>query len=56
MGETILIALIAVVYFIPTIIVWRKKNGPGVIALNLFLGWTVIGWIAALIWAVSVKE
>ena len=54
--ETILIVLILVVYFIPTIVYYRKKNNAGVIILNLFLGWTFIGWVAALIWAASLKK
>jgi len=42
-------------YFLPTIIavVRRKSSAVGVFFLNLFLGWTVIGWIGALIWAQS---
>jgi len=40
-------------YFIPTFIAFiRKKPNTGVIfALNLLLGWTLIGWIGALVWA-----
>jgi len=42
-------------YFLPTIIAFARKkdNAGGVFALNLFLGWTFIGWIASLIWALS---
>ena len=45
-------------YFLPTIIVLarRKKNVLGPILVNVLLGWTVIGWIAALIWALVVDE
>jgi hypothetical protein len=41
-------------YFLPTIIavVRHHRNTLGVFLLNFFLGWTFIGWIAALIWAV----
>jgi hypothetical protein len=40
-------------YFLPTIIaVLRRKNSAiGIFFLNLFLGWTFIGWIGALIWS-----
>jgi len=49
-----LILLIAVaIYFIPSIAGWKTKGANGIVVLNLFLGWTVIGWIAALIWAVQ---
>jgi hypothetical protein len=40
-------------YFLPTIIGWQKRSAGGILALNFFLGWTVIGWIAAFIWALA---
>jgi hypothetical protein len=42
-------------YFLPTLIAMgRSLPSRGVIAmLNLFLGWTFFGWIAALIWAIT---
>lgn len=41
-------------YFLPTIIAIIRKH-PNVVAIlliNLLLGWTFIGWVAALIWSV----
>ena len=38
-------------YFLPTIIGRDKRDAAGIILLNLFLGWTVIGWVIALVWA-----
>ena len=45
-------------YLLPTIIVLarRKKNVVGPILVNVLLGWTVIGWVVALIWALTVDE
>ena len=40
-----------VLYFLPTIIGHNKRNAVGIFLLNFFLGWTIIGWIIALIWA-----
>ena len=40
-------------YFLPTIIGWNKRNSNSILALNLFLGWTFIGWVIALVWALS---
>jgi hypothetical protein len=37
-------------YFIPSIAGWRKRNFGAIFILNLLLGWTVIGWIVALVW------
>jgi hypothetical protein len=30
-----------------------RKNKGAIFVLNLFLGWTLIGWVVALVWAVS---
>jgi hypothetical protein len=46
--------LIAVaIYFLPSIIGYNKKNANSICILNFFLGWTFIGWVVALVWAVS---
>ena len=39
-------------YFVPAILGWKKKNRTGILLLNLLAGWTLIGWIAAIIWAI----
>jgi len=48
-------ALLLVPYFLPTIVaVMRgKANAGGIFVLNFLLGWTVIGWVGSLIWALS---
>lgn len=42
-------------YFLPTIIAFRRKkrNKNAIFALNFFVGFTVIGWIVALVWALT---
>jgi thiol:disulfide interchange protein len=42
-------------YFLPTIIAIarHKRNGLAIFAVNLFLGWSFIGWIAALVWSLT---
>lgn len=44
--------LLGPVYFLPTLIGLRHHNALAIFLLNLFLGFTGIGWTAALIWAV----
>jgi hypothetical protein len=44
-------AFCLLVYFLPLIIGHQKGSFGAIFVLNLLLGWTVIGWIAALIWA-----
>jgi len=39
------------IYFLPSFIGGRKRNGCAIFVLNLFLGWTIIGWVIALVWA-----
>ena len=43
--------LLVVLYFLPSILGHDKRDGAGIFLLNLFLGWTVIGWVVAMIWA-----
>jgi len=44
-----------VMYFLPSVIALArsKRDIVAILLLNLFLGWSVIGWIVALIWAVK---
>ena len=43
------------IYFIPTIIAFVRGriNKRAILCMNLFLGWSFIGWVVALIWAVK---
>jgi hypothetical protein len=42
-----------VLYFLPTIIAFarEKRDAVSILVLNLLLGWTMIGWVIALVWA-----
>jgi hypothetical protein len=42
-----------VMYFLPSIIAFAKskRDKLSIFLLNFFLGWSVIGWIIALVWA-----
>src|SRR5207248_10362877 len=40
-------------YFLPAILARKKEQFVAILLLNIFLGWTFIGWLGALIWAVS---
>lgn len=44
-------------YFLPGLIASHRKTRytAGITLLNLFLGWTLLGWVGALIWAVSAQ-
>lgn len=40
-------------YFLPSIIALArsKRDTLAIFLLNFFLGWTVVGWVVALVWA-----
>ncbi len=44
-----------VMYFLPSIIALarNKRDITAIVLLNFFLGWTMIGWVVALVWAVK---
>ncbi|MDR2442366.1 MAG: superinfection immunity protein [Deltaproteobacteria bacterium] len=43
------------IYFIPSYIAYSRKhnNFLPILLINFFLGWTVLAWIAALLWALT---
>ena len=49
----LLLVLVIGLAFLPSMIaIFRgHHNALGVVILNVFLGWTYIGWVIALIWA-----
>lgn len=51
-GEKTTMALVlgGAVYLLPTIVAYTRKvpNTGSVFVINLFLGWTLIGWVVAL--------
>ena len=55
--ELIVIFLLAVIalglYFLPTII---HANLIGIGLVNFFLGWSLLGWLGALVWAVYRRD
>jgi hypothetical protein len=52
-GGLVALLVFAPLYFIPTFVATSRKqrNASAIFILNACLGWTVLGWIFALIWA-----
>ena len=46
---------LTLLYFMPTIVGHNHRNVLSIFLVNFFLGWTVIGWIVAMIWACSAE-
>ncbi|MEO1038003.1 MAG: superinfection immunity protein [Pseudomonadota bacterium] len=53
-----IIVLAVLLHFLPTLIALLRghHNGFAIFLTNLLLGWTVIGWIVALIWSFTAIE
>lgn len=51
-------ALSICVYFIPSYVADKNnhKNMTAIFLLNIFLGWSILGWVIALIWASSKSQ
>eukprot|EP01038_Epipyxis_sp_PR26KG_P017556 gene17557-24367_t len=49
----VLVSLLAA-YFTPSIVaLYREKEPLAIFLLNFFLGWTLLGWVFALVWAAT---
>jgi hypothetical protein len=42
-------------YMLPTVVAWQRSHHQtmAIGAVNLLLGWTLLGWIVALVWALT---
>jgi len=51
----LLLASIAISYFIPAIVAFKRRHRSRtpILILNAFLGWTFVGWVLFLAWSFS---
>ena len=52
----VLIGIVAfVIHFLPTLVAHNRqvKNFWWIFLINFFFGWTLIGWVVALVWALN---
>jgi hypothetical protein len=49
-----ILGIILGIYFLPTIVAALRHHQQvlAIFLLNLLLGWTLLGWVAALVWCV----
>ena len=50
MAGLLLLGVALFIYFLPTYCGRNKRNAGAIFALNLLLGWTLVGWVVALGW------
>jgi hypothetical protein len=51
------LVVILAINFIPTFVAFAGKhpNRVAIFVLNIFFGWTGIGWVICLVWALTVR-
>ncbi|WP_250482079.1 superinfection immunity protein [Caballeronia sp. NCTM5] len=57
-GAIVLLIVGLLLYFIPSFVAQSRRhhNTGAILALNIFLGWTFLGWVAALVWALTATK
>ena len=51
-GELFFVVVVFGTYFLPSILADRREHSRlvPIFILNFFLGWTLVGWVVALMW------
>ena len=49
----VIISIIGGLYVLPAFLAYGTPRFAAILVLNLAFGWTLIGWIAALIWSLA---
>ena len=57
-AERILLVVGAILYFVPTVLAWwmHVKSAKAIFYVNLVFGWTIVGWIVALMWVMAERN
>lgn len=52
-GATVFLTVLVLLYLLPWLIAWGRnhRQAPAIFFLNLLAGWTLAGWVGALVWA-----
>lgn len=55
MNGLVLFTVLLIPYIIPSVIAYRRwhRSYKAIIALNILLGWTFLGWVVCLVWSLS---
>lgn len=55
LGGSFAFAFFIFIYLLPSYVAHerKKRNFQAILVLNIFAGWTFIGWLGALVWAVT---
>jgi hypothetical protein len=55
MESFVILLMILIWYFAPAIVAFArsKNNAVAILVLNFLLGWTLLGWVISLVWALT---
>lgn len=55
MGDLVVWIVVFALYFLPSMVAGGRNhpNSNGIGVFNLLLGWTVLGWVVALVWSMT---
>lgn len=55
MSALVIFLIILCLYLFPSIIASNRRhnNASAITVLNIFLGWTFLGWVISLVWALT---
>lgn len=54
----LIIIFCLIIYVIPALIaiIKKKRNTVAILAFNILLGWTFLGWVIAFVWSLTNDE
>lgn len=58
-GAVLLFVIVSLaIYFVPAIVAFSRQHHQkaAILVLNLFLGWSGLGWIVALVWSFTAVQ
>ena len=57
-AERILLVVGAILYFVPAALAWwlHVKSFRTIFYVNLVFGWTIVGWVVALMWSMAERN
>jgi hypothetical protein len=55
MDYSYIFAILLLIYLVPAFVATGRHhpNAAAIFLLDLFLGWTLIGWVVALVWSAT---
>jgi hypothetical protein len=54
-GGLLVLGVLGGMYFLPAIVAFNRKHAQrgAIFLLNFLLGWSVLGWIIAIVWSMT---